>query len=143
MGWVPHCCPAVENGLGCNRPPDQTPGRSAGRSDPGTAPIDAYNRLTSQTGPKNSMAITYSTYEAKARFSEVIRHVREGRIVTVTYQGEAVAEIRPLAKPATIEERLEDLRARGILSGPSRPRSFFDRGTRVPGALQKFLEERD
>lgn len=89
------------------------------------------------------MAITYSTYEAKARFSEVIRHVRDGRTVTVTYRGAAVAEIRPLTEPDTIEERIEDLRARGILSGPSRPRSFFDRGTRVPGALQKFLEDRD
>ena len=89
------------------------------------------------------MAITYSTYEAKARFSEVIRHVREGRTVTVTYRGEAVAEIKPLAKPTSIEARIEDLRARGILTGPSGPRKFFDRGTHVPGALQRFLEERD
>ncbi|MDE2935941.1 MAG: type II toxin-antitoxin system prevent-host-death family antitoxin [Chloroflexota bacterium] len=89
------------------------------------------------------MAVTYSTYEAKARFSEVIRHVRAGRTVTVTYRGEPVAEIKPLAKPVTFKERIDDLRARGILSGPSRPRTFFDRGTRVPGALQEFLEERD
>lgn len=89
------------------------------------------------------MAITYSTYEAKARFSEVIRHVRDGRTVTVTYRGEAVAEIKPLTKPATIKERVDDLRARGILTGPSGPRSFFDEGTRVPGGLQKFLDERD
>ena len=40
------------------------------------------------------MAVTYSTYEAKARFSEVLRQVREGETVTVTYRGEPVAEIR-------------------------------------------------
>ena len=43
---------------------------------------------------------TFSTYDAKARFSEVLRRVREGRTVTVTYQGEPVAEIRPLDRSA-------------------------------------------
>ena len=42
------------------------------------------------------MSITYSTYEAKARFSEIIRHVREGRTVTVSYRGEPVAEVRSI-----------------------------------------------
>ena len=42
------------------------------------------------------MGINYSTYEAKARFSEVLRHVREGRTVTVSYRGEPVAEIRSI-----------------------------------------------
>ena len=41
------------------------------------------------------MATTYSTYEAKARFSEILRRVREGRSVNITYHGEVVAEIRP------------------------------------------------
>ena len=44
--------------------------------------------------------ITYSTYEAKARFSEVLRQVRAGTTVTVTYRGEPVAEIRPIEPPA-------------------------------------------
>lgn len=89
------------------------------------------------------MALTYSTYEAKARFSEVIRHVREGRTVTVSYRGNPVAEIRPLAEPVTLEERIEDLRARGILSGPAGPMQDFEGGNYVPGALERFLEERD
>lgn len=89
------------------------------------------------------MAITFSTSEAKARFSEVMRHVREGRTVTVTYRGEAVAEIKPLARPASIEARIEDLRARGILTGPAGSMTFFDRGTHVPGAMKRFLDERD
>ncbi|MYA59219.1 MAG: type II toxin-antitoxin system prevent-host-death family antitoxin, partial [Chloroflexi bacterium] len=33
------------------------------------------------------MATTYSTYEAKAKFSEVIRRVREGETVVVSYHG--------------------------------------------------------
>ena len=37
------------------------------------------------------MGLVYSTYEAEARFSEVIRHVREGKTVTVSCRGEPVA----------------------------------------------------
>ena len=62
------------------------------------------------------MVITYSTYEAKARFSEVIRHVRDGKTVTVSYRGEPVAEIRPLERPTTIEQRTQELERRGSWS---------------------------
>ena len=44
------------------------------------------------------MTITYSTTEAKSRFSKVISQVREGKTVTITYRGEPVAEIRPIQK---------------------------------------------
>ena len=37
------------------------------------------------------MNLTFSTYEAKARFSEVIRLVREGRTVHISYHGKPVA----------------------------------------------------
>ena len=44
------------------------------------------------------MALSYSIYEAKARFSEVIRQVREGKTVPVSYRGEPVAEIRSIRR---------------------------------------------
>lgn len=88
--------------------------------------------------------LTYSTYEAKARFSEVLRQVRTGTTITVTYRGEPVAEIRPIEeRPRTIEERLDELRRRGVLvpaNGPRRPfRAIADR----PGALERFLADRN
>ena len=90
-----------------------------------------------------NMGITYSTYEAKARFSEIIRHVRDGRTVTVSYRGEPVAEVRPIReRPPTIEERLEDLERRGVLVRSGEPRRPFKEGVHVPGALKRFLEER-
>ncbi len=89
------------------------------------------------------MNITYSIYEAKARFSEVIRHVREGRTVTVSYRGEPVAEIRPLESPNTIEERLQELERRGVIVGTRETRRSFDGSVYVAGALATFLEERD
>ena len=39
------------------------------------------------------MAETYSTYEAKTKFSEVIRKVRAGQRIVIAYRGEEIAEI--------------------------------------------------
>lgn len=90
------------------------------------------------------MGITYSTYEAKARFAEVMRQVREGKTVTVSYHGEPVAEIRPLQpEPATIEERLEDLERRGVLVRSSLARRPLQVVTRRPGAVERLLTERN
>ena len=57
---------------------------------------------------------TYSTYDAKARFSEILRKVRAGERVSITYRGKEVAEIRPVIEEETVEERLRKLEERGI-----------------------------
>ena len=89
------------------------------------------------------MAITYSTYEAKARFSEVLRQVRAGETVTVTYRGEPVAEIHPIQpKPKTIEDRLDELERRGELVRKKGPRKPPRAIAHVPGALERFLADR-
>ena len=91
------------------------------------------------------MAITYSIYEAKARFSEVIRLVRNGKTVTVSYRGEPVAEIRSISprESPTLDERLQDLERRGALVRSSMARRTFEPVARRPGALSRFLAERD
>ncbi|WP_405280982.1 type II toxin-antitoxin system Phd/YefM family antitoxin [Gaopeijia maritima] len=84
----------------------------------------------------------YSTYEAKSRFSEVMRIVREGRSVVVTYHGEPVAEIRPIDPRGGTAARLEWLRSRGsLLAEGSDPRAFASLASR-PGALRRFLDDR-
>ena len=90
------------------------------------------------------MALNYSIYEAKARFSEVIRQVREGRTVTVSYRGEPVAEIRSieLRQTPTLAERLEELERSGSLVRPAQPRRTFRPVERRLGALSRFLAER-
>ena len=90
-----------------------------------------------------AIGITYSTYEAKAKFSEIIRSVREGKTVTVSYRGEPVAEIRPLQRAETIEQRTQELERKGVLVGSREPRVPFEGGVYVPGALETFLRERD
>ena len=90
------------------------------------------------------MARTYSIYEAKARFSEVIREVREGETVTVSYRGEPVAEIRAIqqSRKPTLDERLDHLERRGALVRPAGASRDFKMVAERPGALARFLAER-
>ena len=90
------------------------------------------------------MTPTYSLSEARARFFEVIRRVREGRTVTVTHRGEPVAEIRPVerGRERALAERLEELRRTGCLVPAANPRQPFRPVARRPGALARFLAER-
>jgi len=68
--------------------------------------------------------------------------VREGRTITVTYQGEPVAEIRPLDRAGGTRARMEWLRRRGALKDAS-GRSTLAPLARRPGALDRFLADRD
>lgn len=94
------------------------------------------------------MPDTYTTYEAKSRFSEIIRRVRAGRRVIISYRGQPVAEIAPVAQPpATLEQRLDAMRREGILvdgqPAKGRDAAAFRVGPRRPGALKRFLASRD
>lgn len=88
------------------------------------------------------MPTTYSTYEAKARFSEILRRVREGRSVSITYHGEVVAEIRPAYRVGQ-DRALKQLEEQGLLSAPEAPTGKLAPLVRKTGALARFLESRD
>ena len=97
------------------------------------------------------MRIYYSASEAKEKFSEVLKSVRRGDTLIVTYRGEPVAEIRPIAKDSGIpspketgnmEAHMEELRRRGILGEGHKAKQPFKPGPYIPGALERFLEER-
>lgn len=85
----------------------------------------------------------YSTYQAKAKFSEVLRKVRGGRRVIVSHRGRHVAQITPVKEAKTSEERMKDLEDRGILSPHREPTGPLKPIARMPGALKQFLESRD
>jgi prevent-host-death family protein len=85
----------------------------------------------------------YSTYEAKARFSELLKKVRQGRTVTITYHGEPVAELRPIQKKQGLAERMEWLESQGVIVRGRKPRGKLEPIAHRPGALKRFLEERD
>lgn len=90
------------------------------------------------------MPHVYSTYEAKARFSEVLRQVRAGQRVRVTYRGREVAEIRPLEpEESSLEARLNSFEAEGIVGPAGRRRGRLAPLATKEGALERFLDSRD
>ena len=95
------------------------------------------------------MADQYSLYDAKAKLSALVRQVREGRTIVITVHGEPAAELRPIEKVAptrSLAETLTELEARGELS-PTVRKPGETLGlqplARRPGALKRFLEERE
>jgi prevent-host-death family protein len=86
---------------------------------------------------------TYTTYEAKAKLSEILRKVRAGESVYVSYRGREVAEIRPIEHSESAAERFRRSVERGEIA-PAR-----DAGARLrkiasrPGAVERFLGSRD
>jgi prevent-host-death family protein len=84
----------------------------------------------------------YSIYQAKARFSEIIRLVKARRRVIISERGVPVAEIIPYAKDQS--EKLADRIARLARSGsivpnkePFRPEMLANH----PGAVDRFLQQ--
>jgi prevent-host-death family protein len=89
------------------------------------------------------MPRTYSTYEAKARLSELLAHVRKGDAVTITHRGEPVAEVRPVEKAEpSLAARIDDLRKKGNIArkGERRPLKTL---LKKQGALRRFLDSRE
>jgi len=85
----------------------------------------------------------YSTYEAKARLSELLDRVRKGDVVTITHRGQPVAEVRPIDDSAeSLSDRLDDLERSGILT-PAAGKGTFKPLGRKPGALKRFLKSRE
>jgi prevent-host-death family protein len=85
----------------------------------------------------------YSTYDAKARFSEILRKVREGKTVTVSYHGRPLAEIRPVDTGGEdADARVLRLVERGVLVRGGGTRALRAVAKR-PGALKRFLRDRD
>ncbi|MAE70134.1 MAG: hypothetical protein CME06_06655 [Gemmatimonadetes bacterium] len=91
-----------------------------------------------------SQSLVYSTYEAKARFSEILRRVRDGASVIVTYRGEEVAVIRPIDDDdLSLEQRVAQLQARGVLDRARTPSGDLRPVASREGALARFLESRN
>lgn len=69
--------------------------------------------------------------------------VREGTSVTVTVHGEPVAEIRPIEKEsAGLEARMSSLTESGVLI-PAKASFRPQVRARRPGALKRFLDDRE
>lgn len=102
--------------------------------------------MTSQTRwtTIHGMTETYSTYEAKAKLSEILRRVESGQVIRISRHGTAIAEIRPVSQgPTTLDDRIADLTARGEIVPARNPAARLRPIAHVPGALQRFLDDRN
>jgi prevent-host-death family protein len=89
------------------------------------------------------MSLEYSTYDAKARFSEILRKVREGKVVTICYHGRPIAEVRPIERGGNgFEQHLRRLADRGAIVRSGERRGTLRTIVRKRGALNRFLSER-
>ena len=87
----------------------------------------------------------YSIYEAKARFSEIIRTVKDRRRVVITERGTPVAEVIPFREEPkqSLEERVKYLESIGaLIPAKKRPRDMRHLDLKpIPGAVERFLKE--
>ena len=90
------------------------------------------------------MPDVYSTYEAKARFSEILRKVRAGRPVRISYRGEEIAEVRPIKRTRLgLEHSLARLEEAGVIAPVPGRKGTLKSIARRTGALERFLDSRD
>ncbi|OGQ89357.1 MAG: hypothetical protein A2289_16780 [Deltaproteobacteria bacterium RIFOXYA12_FULL_58_15] len=86
----------------------------------------------------------YSSYEAKSKFAEIIRKVRAGQRVVISYRGVRVAELRPYQEEEpSLEARLKNLEAEGLIEARKNVGPPFGPVTKNPGALDRFWESRE
>jgi prevent-host-death family protein len=86
---------------------------------------------------------TYSTYEAKAKLSQILRQVRAGQRVVIAHRGRPIAEVRPLARLGTLTEALTDLEDTGALSPAPAGRPRLTAIAKRRGGLARFLASRE
>lgn len=86
----------------------------------------------------------YSTYDAKARFSEILRKVRAGQRVIISHRGRDVAQITRIGGgPSDIAARLAELEDQGIISPRPARLERLKPMARRRGALRRFLGARE
>ena len=89
------------------------------------------------------MSESYSTYDAKSKFSELLRKVRAGRRIRITYRGRDVAESSPVGEPDTMDDTVRRLEEDGVLGRAPSTRTPLVPLDRRPGALERFLDSRE
>ncbi|MBN2717800.1 MAG: type II toxin-antitoxin system prevent-host-death family antitoxin [Deltaproteobacteria bacterium] len=82
----------------------------------------------------------YSTYDAKAKFSELLRKVKKNKKIVITSRGIPIAELVPFSNEnENTLERLSRLEQQGVIDGDTRVRDPFEPIEKSSGALKRFL----
>ena len=76
------------------------------------------------------MTTVISSYEAKSKWSEVIRRIADGENFIITHRGKEVVDMRPRLQPKmTVEEAVDRIRRRwkGGRDKNPHPRKYISR----------------
>jgi len=84
---------------------------------------------------------TYSIYDAKANLSRLLKRVKAGAELLISERGRPIAKLIPYEAPKTFTDRLASL-AQSKVYIP-RPNFEIPDGQKIPGALKRFLSERE
>ncbi|MBL7662212.1 type II toxin-antitoxin system prevent-host-death family antitoxin [bacterium] len=87
------------------------------------------------------MAKQFSIYEAKAKLSELLRHVKANGTAIITERGLPIAEIVPYKAVQTLSGRYQQLTAQGYIVAARKGK--FSSVVKKTGALDRFLKERE
>jgi prevent-host-death family protein len=61
------------------------------------------------------MSRPYPVHEAKAKLSEILRRVKQGRSVTISERGREIARVVPIERAKDVRGRLAELAHEGAL----------------------------
>ena len=88
---------------------------------------------------------TYSTYEAKAHLSELLRKVQQRRRIVITSRGRPIAQVLPFdaLDDETFAQRVERLEADGLIEGAGLDAAELKPVAKRRGALARFLADRE
>lgn len=87
---------------------------------------------------------TYSIYETKAHLSRILKQVKAKGEVIITDRGTPSYKIVAYKKAETFKERYARLVAEGSIISRNKKFDFSKiKGVKRPGALKRFLEERE
>lgn len=94
------------------------------------------------------MRAIYSTFEAKAKFSQVVKEAINTGGVVISHRGTPVAKIVPYTvDDQSLDERISELCSSGhIAKSTKSPKEFLDQLSPIKvasGALKRFLEDRE
>ena len=88
------------------------------------------------------MARPYPVHEAKAKLSEILRRVKQGRSVAISERGRVIAQVVPIERRQDLSSRLRRMEADGVLVRRKRKARTARVVTRKPGGLRRFLRSR-
>jgi len=88
------------------------------------------------------MARPYPVHEAKAKLSEILRRVKQGRSVTISERGREVARVVPIDPPQSLAARLDALEYDGVVVPGNGSSSRIRPIVHERGALRRFLQSR-